>query len=161
MEQFEYTQAIIELKRTLIAHDGLTLTGLAAGLLIWTNVHSLHSWQVVSASHIYRHRNMVQHRKPCDCFGHYHFDAVTCSLRLVCQHLISVGMKLKNIDTNGDICLKSKSFTFSSVLVAGAKASPIEKVVGTQLRNVLEMINIPHKFHSYFRKLRNPVKLLY
>lgn len=53
MEQFEYTQAIIELKRTLIAHDGLTLTGLAAGLLIWTNVHSLHSWQVVSASYIY------------------------------------------------------------------------------------------------------------
>lgn len=71
------------------------------------------------------------------------------------------GNETEKCDTNGDICLKSKSFTFSSVLVAGAKASPIEKVVGTQLRNVLEMINIPHKFHSYFRKLRNPVKLLY
>lgn len=112
LEQFEYTQAIIELKRTLIAHDGLTLTGLAAGLLIWTNVHSLHSWQVVSASHIYRHRNMVQHRKPCDCFGHYHFDAVTCSLRLVCQHLISVGMKLKNVTQMETFALKVKASPF-------------------------------------------------
>lgn len=112
MEQFEYTQANIELKRTLIAHDGLTLTGLAAGLLIWTNVHSLHSWQVVSASHIYRHRNMVQHRKPCDCFGHYHFDALTCSLRLVCQHLISVGMKLKNVTQMETFALKVKASPF-------------------------------------------------
>lgn len=62
--------------------------------------------------YICRHRNMVQHRKPCDCFGHYHFDAVTCSLRLVCQHLISVGMKLKNVTQMETFALKVKASPF-------------------------------------------------